>query len=174
MERKGLWNNMEDVRFTLAPMNEAEARAVVAWKYSGEYAVYNFSDYETCKARGYEITIPTRRAKAYRSVYLNDKLFGFFHMMKRREHTELGVGICPEECGKHYGKTFVSLAVRETLRTFPGKPIWLKVRPFNTRAIRCYKSVGFVEVDRYYEDTFETPGEMINMVLCGGASLLKG
>ena len=34
------------MHFTFKPMNEADARAIQAWRYKGPYSIYNQDDYQ--------------------------------------------------------------------------------------------------------------------------------
>ena len=51
-----------------------------------------------------------------------------------------GIGIKPSHCGNGLGKIITKLAIMESKKRFPNKPIVLKVRTWNERAINCYKS----------------------------------
>lgn len=57
------------------------------------------------------------------------------------------------------------LALGKIEELYPGLPVKLTVRPFNKRAIKCYESVGFKIVEKYYESTYLVPGEMYIMEL---------
>lgn len=154
---------MQDIKLETKVMSEEDAKAVCEWKYENEYAVYNFSPWEeVCKA-GWDLSNAEKRDKSYVAVYKDNELFGFYNIMYREDHIELGVGMKPEMCGKHYGKTFMNLAIQTTEKRYPNMPIVLLVRPFNKRAIRLYENCGFKIVGQYYESTFITPGEMLIM-----------
>lgn len=145
------------------PITERDAIEICGWKYDGIYAVYNFSSYETCKERGWDIADEKKRRKTYVSVYDEGELFGFYNIMDREDRVELGVGMKPDRCGHHFGKAFMSLAVKTVNERYPGRKIVLKVRTFNTRAVKCYESCGFHVTGRYKEDAMYVPGEMFIM-----------
>ena len=142
-----------------------DAAEICSWKYEGEYSVYNYSSFEVCQERGWDIADDDKRSRSYVAVYDNGELYGFFNIMEGKDCVELGVGTKPEMCGKHRGMEFMSLAVKTVKERHPGKKIILKVRPFNKRAIKCYESCGFTITGQYYEDTFLVPGEMLIMEL---------
>jgi RimJ/RimL family protein N-acetyltransferase len=49
----------------------------------------------------------------------------------------------PSDCGRGIGMAAIELAVAEFRRAHPHLPIVLRVRGSNTRAIACYRRVGF-------------------------------
>ena len=61
----------------------------------------------------------------------------------------VGIGLSPEKCGKGLGKNFLKKGIDEANKRYPDKPLWVQVRSWNQRAIRCYTSCGFTE--RYKE-----------------------
>lgn len=147
----------------IRPITKEDAIEICNWQYDGIYSVYNFASYEKCKERGWNIADDEKRGQAYVAVYDEGKLFGFFNIMDREDRVELGVGMRPDQCGKHFGKDFVSLAVETVNQRYPQKKIVLKVRSFNKRAVKCYESCGFKVTGRYEEKTFYVPGEMLIM-----------
>ena len=42
------------------------------------------------------------------------------------------------------GDTFNILLSRSSKQKYPGKPLYLEVRTWNERAVRCYQKAGFV------------------------------
>ena len=54
-----------------------------------------------------------------------------------------GIGVNPDCCGKGYGQQMTRMAWEISQTLFPGKPMYLEVRTWNQRAIRCYEKAGF-------------------------------
>ena len=49
-----------------------------------------------------------------------------------------GIGAHPDHCGQGYGTQMTALAWDLSQRLYPGKPMYLEVRTWNTRAVRGY------------------------------------
>ncbi len=52
----------------------------------------------------------------------------------------------PSDCGRGIGTAAIDLAITELRRAHPHLPIVLRVRRSNTRAIACYRRVGFTVI----------------------------
>ena len=119
--------------YAVGTLTDEEAREAVAWRYDGEYAVYNFPSWDECAARGWSITDAVKRENAYFSVRYAGEFLGFFHIMDRAGHVELGVGMKPELCGQGRGRMLMALALAKILETRGCTTVMLAVRTFNTR-----------------------------------------
>ena len=97
--------------YAVGTLTDEEAREAVAWRYDGEYAVYNFPSWDECAARGWSITDAVKRENAYFSVRYAGEFLGFFHIMDRASHVELGVGMKPELCGQGRGRMLMALSM---------------------------------------------------------------
>ena len=149
--------------FEVNGLSEEEARETTEWKYDGDYAVYNYPDWEQCKRLGWTLTNEEKREKEYFSVKKEGVFLGFFHIMDRKDYVELGVGIKPQLCGNHNGNYLMNLALAKIEQLYGTVMVQLTVRPFNQRAITCYENVGFKITEKYYEDSYLVPGEMYIM-----------
>ena len=54
-----------------------------------------------------------------------------------------GIGVNPACCGRGYGQQMTRTACEISQSLFPGKPLYLEVRTWNARAVRCYERAGF-------------------------------
>lgn len=63
--------------YTVGTLTGEEAREAVAWRYGGEYAVYNFPSWDECAARGWSITDAAKRENAYFSVRAPESFSAF-------------------------------------------------------------------------------------------------
>jgi RimJ/RimL family protein N-acetyltransferase len=138
----------------IAPLTEADARAVCAWRYEGEYAVYNVPDWDTVVAQRWGIADEAIRRREFCSLRdENGALIGFFRLHEQESCVLLSLGLAPQYCGKGLGQSAMALVLQEARRKAPGRRAELEVRAFNARAITCYEKCGFAVVDTYDKET---------------------
>ena len=123
-------------------LTEANKRQICAWEYTGEYKIYNLPSYDMMKARQSGFMNPENE-KNYFAFLDRDALVGFVNIAD------------PVLCGKHYGRRILEEAYRISKRLYPEKPLYLEVRTWNMRAVRCYKNAGFHIDGEPYELTTE-------------------
>ncbi len=126
--------------FACHPTTEEEKILITEWKYEGEYSVYNAEPYEEQKKKGFGFANPQNH---FYSFYDEKKLIGFINLYEEKTEVFFGIGVKPEECGKGYGSQMTETACKISRRLFPGKPLYLEVRTWNQRAVRCYEKAGF-------------------------------
>ena len=119
---------------------EEEKYTIAGWKYSGDYAVYNSAPYEEQKKRG--IGFANSKNNFY-SFYDDAVLIGFINLYEEETEVFFGIGANPDYCGRGYGSIMTRTACAISGSLFPGKPLYLEVRTWNTRAVRCYEKAGF-------------------------------
>lgn len=122
------------------PTTEEEKILITEWKYEGEYSVYNAEPYEEQKKKGFGFANPQNH---FYSFCDEKKLIGFINLYEEKTEVFFGIGVKPEECGKGYGSQMTETACKISRRLFPGKPLYLEVRTWNQRAVRCYEKAGF-------------------------------
>ena len=122
------------------PTTEEEKILITEWKYEGEYSVYNAEPYEEQKKKGFGFANPQNH---FYSFYDEKKLIGFINLYEEETEVFFGIGVKPEECGKGYGPQMTETACKISRGLFPGKPLYLEVRTWNQRAVRCYEKAGF-------------------------------
>lgn len=126
-------------------MTESEKRLVCSWRYPGEYALYDLPSYDEMKAKKLGFMNP-ERAENFYSFYDRDTYVGFVNILEEPEEVFIGIGVSPEHCGRGYGQQMLLGAYEISKRLYPAKPLYLEVRDWNTRAVRCYEKAGF-EID---------------------------
>ena len=119
---------------------EAEKDRIAAWQYSGPYAIYNMPSYAAQKKSGFGLANPKNR---FYSFYDGTQLVGFINLYEEETEVFFGIGVSPSCCGNGYGTQMTQAACALSGTLFPGKPKYLEVRTWNTRAVRCYKAAGF-------------------------------
>lgn len=119
---------------------EEEKYIICGWEYSGDYAMYNNPPYEEQKKNG--VGFANSKNNFY-SFYDGTILIGFINLCKEETEIFFGIGVNPEYCNKGYGQQMTKAAFEISKDLFPGKPLYLEVRTWNARAVRCYEKAGF-------------------------------
>ena len=125
-------------------MNENEKKIVCSWKYDNEYALYNLPTYDKMKAdqRGF---MNPKSMKNYYSFYDQDIYVGFVNILEEDKEVFIGIGVNPNCCSKGYGQQMLEIAYAISKQFYPTKPLYLEVRDWNKRAIRCYEKAEFTK-----------------------------
>ncbi|HEY7354945.1 MAG TPA: GNAT family protein [Ktedonobacterales bacterium] len=143
------------MQFTFRLMDEADARAMQAWRYAGEYAVYNAGEDDDGLAEMLD-----RRSPHYAARDERGELVGFFAFGTSAAITGspepgiygedgsvlIGLGLRPDLTGKGLGLAFVNAGLAFGRAQFAPTAFRLFVMTFNQRAIRVYERAGFQAV----------------------------
>ena len=132
--------SVEGIMLTYHKTTEEEKYVITEWKYPGEYAVYDSTPYEEQKKRGFGFANP---ANHFYSFYDETALVGFINLYEEETEIFFGIGVNPDCCSEGYGQQMTKAACDLCGRLFPGKPLYLEVRTWNARAVRCYEKAGF-------------------------------
>ena len=119
---------------------EEEKEVITAWQYAGQYAIYNTAPYAEQKKQGVGFANPKNN---FYSFFDHDTLVGFINLYEEPTEVFFGIGVRPDACGRGYGQQMTKAACDLSGRLFPGKPLYLEVRTWNARAVRCYEKAGF-------------------------------
>ena len=138
------------------PLTEEEAKASCGWVYPPPYDVYNEPDWDSVVAEESPLADPEKRQKEFFALYDEETYLGYFRLAEKDDYIMLGIGLKPEFCGKGLGTACVKEAILEYQRRRTELPLWLLVRPFNKRAIRCYEKAGFVPIGLAKATTYTT------------------
>lgn len=123
-------------------LTEEDKRQICAWKYEGKYAMYNLPAYEVMKGNQSGFMNP-KSEKNYYAFLDENILVGFINILEEETEVFIGIGVNPDFCGKHYGQRMLLAAYEISKKLYPGKPLYLEVRVWNTRAVKCYEKAGF-------------------------------
>ncbi len=131
-------------------MTENEKDIVILWKWPGEYSVYNILNGDESKKNRTGLFNPTN-IKNYYSYYDGEIFVGYTNIVKKTDGVSIGVAVNPSYCNMGYGTQVLKTAVEISNNLYPGANIYLQVRTWNQRAIRCYEKAGF----KIFGDAFE-------------------
>ena len=141
---------------------EEEKYIISDWKYKGKYALYNRASYEEDKktGRGFANT-----KNNFFSFVDGEKLVGFTNLVEEEREVFVGIGANPVYCNQGYGQKMLKQTYDLSKLLFPDKPLCLKVRTWNKRAVRCYEKAGFrIDRDPFKETTPIGEGVFYRMV----------
>jgi RimJ/RimL family protein N-acetyltransferase len=143
-------------------MNETEMKIIADWKYEGVYAQYDMMPYEEMQKKHFAFANPENH---YYTFYEGTEIAGFINLYEEETRVFFGIGAAPQMCSHGYGVQMCRQAVQIASQEFPGKPLYLEVRTWNERAIRCYEKAGFVKVPGIIEqETYAGKGEFVQMI----------
>ncbi|MDU6855643.1 MAG: GNAT family N-acetyltransferase [Clostridiales bacterium] len=149
-------------------LSEEQAKELTSWHYPEEYSIYNLPSWEIIVQKNYSLADSIKREKYI--GYMNDagELVGFVNLSLTKEDTVFfGIGVNPKYCDMGVGKTITKMALIESQKRFPNKPVVLEVRTWNKRAINCYKSQGFEIIGTTQQETYAGEGEFYIMRYTG-------
>ena len=146
------------------PMSEAHARAICTWSYDSPYDIYNMGPWSLVISKGWTLGNPTQREREMLSVVDEDGvLLAYLRLSEADGRPMVGIGLHPEYCSRGLGAGVIGLGIAEHQVRAPGTRLWLEVRDWNRRAIRCYERSGF-EVGKSVERvTGVGPGTFVVM-----------
>lgn len=141
---------------------EAEKRLLCTWKYDGEYALYDMPSYEEMQARQFGLANPRMYVETF---FDGPTLVGFCNLFDDGGEVFFGIGVNPQCCGQGCGAEMTEIMYALSQKLFPGKPLYLEVRTWNRRAIRCYQKAGFtIDGDVIHQKTNAGEGAFYRML----------
>lgn len=148
---------MEELTFR--PLTDDDKRRICDWKYNGPYEIYNLPSCGKLKAEQKGFYNP-HAERDYLGFWDGDLLIGYVRLREEDNEVFIGIGVNPQYCGMHYGRNILQMSYIISRERSGSKPLYLIVRAWNQRAIRCYQSAGF-QVD----------GQPFPLTACGGTDL---
>jgi ribosomal-protein-alanine N-acetyltransferase len=135
-------------------MTEAAARAMLTWRYEGDYAMYNLdpADAKQVIARALD---PSNH---YYAIYDDDKLVGHCTFGREarvpggnytRAALDFGLGMHPNWTGKGRGAAIVRLIIAFGQTHYGKGPVRATVAAWNVRSQKAIKANGLIEVGRF-------------------------
>jgi ribosomal-protein-alanine N-acetyltransferase len=134
--------------FRIRPMTAADARAVAAWRYPGDYSFYG-ADADADDLA--ELLNPAEWGHRYVAAdeVPRHELAGFAVVKLAGRVAEIGLGMRPGLTGLGLGGPFVGACLRFAAAALGAQSYTLAVAAFNQRAITVYERAGFREVERF-------------------------
>jgi [ribosomal protein S18]-alanine N-acetyltransferase len=134
--------------FAVRPMTAADAQAIAAWRYPGEYSFYDADADPDDLA---ELLDPAEWGRRYFAAddVPRHELAGFLMVKLTGRVAEIGLGLRPDLTGRGLGESFVRACLRFASAALGAQSYTLAVAAFNRRAITVYERAGFREAGRF-------------------------
>ena len=149
----------------ITSMNLSAVKAICSWHYPAPYDIYDYMSFDEAVNNSSPLLQEENRDN-YICFWENETLTAYINIYHKDRKVFIGIGLSPDCCGKGLGKTYLKQGVEAVKIRYPGREIWVQVRSWNVRAIRCYESCGFKE--KYKEtikDRFGNDTEFVFMIL---------
>lgn len=151
------------MELTYRHLTDPDRRAICGWHYPEEYAVYDLPSYEEMCSRKMGFLNPEREGNFY-GFLEGETLVGFVNILEEETEVFIGIGVAPDFCGKGYGCRILEAAYRISKKCYSGKPLYLEVRSWNQRAVRCYEKAGFqIDGEPFVQQTHMGTGIFLRM-----------
>ena len=148
------------VEFRFEPITEADACAIVGWRYDGPYAAYDCPPDEAAQT----VRLMLDPASGYYAARDEDGdlvgycCFGADARVPGGDYSDdgvldVGLGLRPGLTGRGNGRAFVE-AIKSFAHTrFDRRQLGLTVAAWNRRAVRVYESAGFRTIHTFTHDS---------------------
>jgi RimJ/RimL family protein N-acetyltransferase len=143
--------------FTFQPMNKANARALLSWRYEPPYDFYNLSSFTEA-----DISFFVGPQSGYYSIIdEGDKLvayccFGLEGQVPGGDYSaealDLGLGVRPDLTGQGRGSLLVKAVLDFARQTFAPSTCRVTIAAFNQRALRVWEKAGFQPVQIFQRE----------------------
>ncbi len=148
-------------------MNISAVNAICSWQYPEPYDVYNYMSFEEA-VKSNSPLLKEENKNNYQCFWENEVLSAYINIYTKDDKVFLGIGLSPDYCGKGLGKAYLKQGIETAKVRHPDSEIWVEVRSWNVRAIRCYEGCGFIEKYRkIIKDRFGNDVEFVFMKLEG-------
>ena len=166
------WSDIVDIfqnhELSFRPMDRANARAIIRWRYEAPYDIYNLNAIDIENAV-HDYVLPEN---AYYSVHnRNKKLVGYCCFGRearvpggdyRADALDVGLGLHPDLTGRGHGRKFVRAILEFARMTYHPGAFRMTVAAWNARAIRLYAHLGFHRIQEFPR---ETDGELFAIMV---------
>jgi ribosomal-protein-alanine N-acetyltransferase len=134
--------------FAIRPMTAADAHAVAAWRYPGEYSFYDADADPDDLA---ELLDPAKWGHRYFAAdeLGQHELAGFLVVKLHGRVAEIGLGLRPDLTGRGLGEALVRTCLRFAAAALGAQSYTLAVAAFNRRAITVYERARFQQVEQF-------------------------
>lgn len=143
------------MHLTFRPMDEASARAILAWRYDEPYALYNAGPANLAD----DLAVFMDPANAYYSVrderdeVVAFRCFGPDARVSGGDYSadalDTGGGLRPDLTGRGLGLTVLNAGLEHGRRLYHPRAFRVTVAAFNARALRVCAQAGFQPVQTF-------------------------
>lgn len=134
----------------IIPMTAELAAEIAAWKYSGEYAVYNreegSSTDELLEGGSYALLNSARELIGFYQFGVGARIPAIEEDVYPEGPMDMGLGLRPDICGLGFGEPFVQCGIKLAREELGVGDIRLTVAGFNLRARKVYERCGFTSM----------------------------
>ncbi len=148
-----------------ASINISAVKEICSWQYPEPYDVYNYLSFDEA-VKSNSPLLKEENKDNYMCFWEKDTLIAYINIYIKDSKAFIGIGLSPDFCGKALGKTYLKQGIETAKNRYPKSEIWVEVRSWNVRAIKCYEACGFKE--KYKEiikDRFGNDEEFVFMRL---------
>jgi RimJ/RimL family protein N-acetyltransferase len=142
--------------YLFEPMTEAYAREIVAWRYPGQYDIYNTSDADVEE----DVRMLMDPRYAYHAVLdgggflVGFCCFGADAQVPGGDYADMGaldvgLGLRPDLAGQGRGLGFLEAILEFAQRELEATRFRATIALFNVRSRRVFAKAGFAEVQRF-------------------------
>jgi [ribosomal protein S18]-alanine N-acetyltransferase len=135
------------VKLEIRQMSQADAEAIAAWRYDGDYSFYDAN--ADADDLALLLSGEIRENRYFSAFAERDALVGFFEFKLVGDTVEIGLGLRPDLTGRGLGLAFVERGMAFARARYAPREFRLSVATFNERAIRVYERAGFAGVRTY-------------------------
>ena len=155
-------------QLNMVTMSEAYAKAIAAWQYPGQYAIYNLPPWDDMCAKQYSLAVKEKREGEYKAfVTADNKLMAMCRYTAKDGGLMLGVGVNPNYVSHGIGTAVVKQFTAWLRDNYPDKRLYLEVRAWNERAVKCYIRCGYVISETFHQTTPAGEGEFYRLYYAG-------
>ena len=134
-------------------LTDEDKKAICQWKYEGEYSIYNLPSYEYLKESKSGF-MNLGKENNYRVFKNGDDIIGYINLSERETEVFIGIGVNPSFLNMGFGTEILLESYELSKEFYPEKPLYLEVRSWNKRAIKCYQKAGFIiDSDAFERET---------------------
>ena len=126
----------------ITSMNINAVKTICLWKYPEPYNIYNYMSFEEAIKNNSPL-LNDKNSNNYVCFWENETLTAYISIIRKDNRIFLGIGVSPDYCGNGLGKIYLKQGVEIAEKRYPDSEIWIQVRVWNERAIKCYEKCNF-------------------------------
>ncbi len=149
----------------ITSMNLSAVKAICSWEYPDPYDVYNYMSFDEAVKNNSPL-LNDKYKDNYLCFWKKQILTAYINVYQKDGKVFIGIGLYPAFCGMGLGKTYLKQGIETAKSRYPDSEIWVEVRSWNIRAMKCYENCGFKEqCKEIVKDRFGNNEEFVFMKL---------